>query len=107
MLVCGGGGGISGFGGGGSADFIFMGAGIFLTLGSAKTDPVRFKRGFREGLLKDQFAFSRLLNILYLRVENCLQNAHFCKQQGPCLKRPLSWTGSTAPLPLLLVAPCG
>ena len=26
--------------------------------GSAKTDPVRFKWGFREGLLKDKFAFS-------------------------------------------------
>ena len=30
FLVLGGGGGILGFGGGGSADFIFMGAGIFL-----------------------------------------------------------------------------
>ena len=37
-----------------------------------KTDPVRFKWGFREGLLKDKFAFSRLLKSLYLREENCL-----------------------------------
>ena len=27
------------------------------SFGSVKTDPVRFKRGFGEGLLKDKFAF--------------------------------------------------
>ena len=66
--------------------------------GSAKPDPVRFKWGFGEGLLKDTFAFSRLIKILYLRGENYLQNAHFYKQKGPCLKRPLNWTGSVFPL---------
>ena len=67
-------------------------------VGSAKTDLVWFKWGFGEGLLKDISAFSRLLKILYLRGENCLQNAHFYKQKGPCLKRPSNWTGSVFPL---------
>ena len=31
-------------------------------IGSAKTDPVRFKCGFGEGLLKDKFAFSDAYN---------------------------------------------
>ena len=30
---------------------------LLLKIGSAKTDPVRFKWGFGEGLLKDKFAF--------------------------------------------------
>ena len=30
---------------------------IMPVFGSAKTDPVRFKWGFREGLLNDKFAF--------------------------------------------------
>ena len=63
-------------------------------IGSAKTDPVRFKWGFGEVLLKDKFAFKSLIKVLYLRGENCLQNAHFYKQKGPCLKTPLNWTGS-------------
>ena len=33
--------------------------------------------------------FSRLIEVLYLRGENCLQNAYFYKQKGPCLKTPL------------------
>ena len=47
--------------------------------------------GFGEGLLKDKFAFFKAISYknLYLRGENCLQNAHFYKQKGPCLKRPL------------------
>ena len=55
---------------------------------SAKTDPVRFKWGFGKGLLKDKFAFLRLIKVLYLGGENCLQNAHFYKQKGPCFKTP-------------------
>ena len=47
------------------------------------------------------FPFSRLLKVLCLRGENCLQNAHFYKQKGPCLKRPLNWTGSVFPLPTI------
>ena len=38
--------------------------------------------------------FSRLIKVLHLRGENCLQNAHFLKQKGPFLKTPLNWTGS-------------
>ena len=53
-------------------------------IGSAKTDPVRFKWGFGEGRLKTNLPLSRLIKILYLRGENCLQNTHFYKQKGPC-----------------------
>ena len=54
-------------------------------IGSAKTDPVRFKWGFGEGLLKDKFVFfEAYITVLYLRGANCLQNAHFCKPKGPC-----------------------
>ena len=65
-----------------------------------KTDPFRFKRGFGEGLLKDEFAksFFEACKIRHLRGENCLQNAHFYKQKGPCLKCPFNWTGSVLPL---------
>ena len=58
----------------------------FNFFGSAKTDPVRFKWGFGEVLLKDKFAFKSLFKVLCPRRENCLQNAHFYKQKGPCLK---------------------
>ena len=68
------------------------------SLGSAKTDPVQFKWGFGEVLLKDKFAFKSLIKVLYLRGENCLRNTHFYKQKGPCLKAPLNWTGSVFPL---------
>ena len=34
---------------------------------------------------------SRLIKITCIRGENCLQNAHFYKQTGPCLKRPSNW----------------
>ena len=52
------------------------------------------KFGFRPHLSERDFwktnlPFLRLLKILYLRGENCLQNAHFCKQKWPCVKRPL------------------
>ena len=54
-------------------------------VGSAKTDPVQFKWGFGEGFSKDKFAFLRLMKILHLGGEKCLQNAHFSQQKGPCL----------------------
>ena len=47
-------------------------------LGSAKTDPVRFIAFFEAS--KNPIPKRR-------------------KQEGPCLKRPLSWTGSVFPLP--------
>ena len=47
---------------------------------------------------KTNLPFSRLIKILHLRGEKCLQNAHFGKQKGPCLKTPLNWTGSVFPL---------
>ena len=47
---------------------------------------------------KKNLPFSRLQEILYLRGETCLQNVHFYKQKGPCLRRPLNWTGSVSPL---------
>ena len=43
---------------------------------------------------KTNLPFSRLLKILHLRGEICLQNTHFYKQKVPCLKNPLNWTGS-------------
>ena len=49
----------------------------------------------------------RLIKVLYLRKESCLQNTHLYKHKGPCLKRPLTWTqltGSTFPL-LMFVFP--
>ena len=72
----------------------------FRFFGSAKTDSVRFKWGFGEGRLKDKCAFFELIKILYLKAsgENCLQNAHFYKQKGPCLKTPSNWTRSVFPL---------
>ena len=53
--------------------------------GSAKTDPVRFKRTFREGLLKDKSAFFEAYKYpIPKRRENCLQNAHFLiSKKGP------------------------
>ena len=51
--------------------------------GTAKTDLVLFKWGFGEGLLTN-LPFSRLIKVLPLRGENCLQNVHFYKQKGPC-----------------------
>ena len=68
-------------------------------IGSAKTDPVRFKCNFGEGRLKDKFAFSRLIKILYLRGENCVQNVHVYEKKRPRLKDPLNWTGSVFSTP--------
>ena len=58
--------------------------------------------GFGEGLLKDIFAFLRLIIVLCLRGENCVQKAHFYKQKGPCLKTPLNWTRSVQTLLIFL-----
>ena len=61
--------------------------------------PVRCKWGFGEGLLKDKFAFFEAYkNPIPKRRKNCLQNAQFYRQKGPCLKRPLNWTRSIFPL---------
>ena len=39
--------------------------------------------------MKDKFGFlGASENPKPIRGENCSQNAHFCKQKGPCLKRP-------------------
>ena len=55
--------------------------------------------GFRRGTFKRRiWLFSGIIHFLYLRGENCLKNGHFYKQQWPCLKRPLIWTGSVFPL---------
>ena len=59
-------------------------AGVF-HIGRAQTDPVRFKRGFEEGLLKYKFAFLRLIQVLCLRGKNCLHNAIFISKKGPVL----------------------
>ena len=61
---------------------------VVALLGSAKTEPVQFKWGFEEGLLKDKFVFFRLIKVLHLRGEDCLQNAHFYKQKGALFKNP-------------------
>ena len=37
---------------------------------------------------KTYLSFSRLIKILYPTGENCVQNAHFYKQKGPCLQNP-------------------
>ena len=47
---------------------------------------------------KTDLPFSRLIKVLHLKGENWLQNTHFYKQKGPCLKAPLNWTGSVFPL---------
>ena len=71
-------------------------------LGSAKSDPVRFKWGFGEGPLKDKFAFFEAYKSPIPKRSKLLENAHFYKQKGPCLKTPLNWTGSVFPLLILL-----
>ena len=69
-------------------------------VGSAKIDLVRFESVSERDFWKTNLPFSRLLKIkiLYLRRENCLQNAHFYTQKGDCLKPPLNWAGSVFPL---------
>ena len=62
--------------------------------GSGKTDVVRFKRGFGEGLLKDKFAFFEASKNPIPKRRKLLAKRPFLKQKGPCLKSPLNWTGS-------------
>ena len=66
---------------------------------SAKTDPVRFKWGFGEGLLKDKFAFFEAYKCpIHERRKLLAKRPFFYMQKGPCLKRPPNWTGSVFPL---------
>ena len=60
----------------------------FFWIGSAKTDPVRFKWGFGEGLLKDKFAFFEAYKSPILKRRNLLAKRPFLKAKGPCLKTP-------------------
>ena len=50
-------------------------------VGSAKTDPVQFKWGLGEELLKDKFAFFEAYKSPIPKRRNCLQNARFYKQK--------------------------
>ena len=81
------------------------GSGVDLTLltllGAQKLTRSSLNRVSEGDFSKTNLPFSRLLNVLYLSGENCLQNAHFDKQKGPYLKTPLNWTGSVFPLPTL------
>ena len=52
----------------------------------------------KRDIWKTNLPFLRLIRALYLRGENCLQNAHFYKPKGSWFKRPLNWTGSICPL---------
>ena len=47
---------------------------------------------------KTNLSFSRLIQVLYLRGKNCLENARSYNKKGPCWKTPLNWTGSVFPL---------
>ena len=75
---------------------------IFLVLtywGSAKTDPVRFKWGFGEGLLKDKFAFFEACKgPIPKRRKLLVKTPIFISKKWPYLKAPLNWTGSVFPL---------
>ena len=72
-----------------------------------KTDPVRVKRGFEEGLVKDKSTFfcwqCSLIKVLYLRGDKLLAQHPFYKQQGSSFLAPFNWTGSLFPL-LITVA---
>ena len=58
-------------------------------IGSAKTDPVRFKRGFGEGRLKDKFAFFEACkNPIPKRRKLLAERAFFISKKGP-VKKPL------------------
>ena len=72
-------------------------------IGSAKTDPVRFKWGFGEGLLKDKFAiFEASKNPKNPKRRDLLAKRAFLQaKRAFCLKRPVSWTGSVFPLLIL------
>ena len=53
-------------------------------IGSAKTDLVRFKRGFGEGLLKDKFAFFKAYKNPIPKRRKLLAKRPFYKQKGRC-----------------------
>ena len=55
------------------------------TFECAKTDPVRFKWGFGEGLLKDKFAFLEASKVLFLREKTACKTAIFISKKGPLL----------------------
>ena len=57
-------------------------------LGSAKTDPVRFKWGFGEGLLKDKFAFFEASKILIPKRRNLLAKRPFLEAKRALFERP-------------------
>ena len=58
-------------------------------LGSAKTDPVRFKWGFGEGLLKDKFAFFEASKRPILKRRKLLAKRPFFQAKKAPLKNPL------------------
>ena len=64
----------------------------------AKTDPVRFKWGFGEGLLKDKFAFFEASKKPIPKRRNLLAKNPFLKAKKAYSKRLLNWTGSVFPL---------
>ena len=62
------------------------------TGGSGKTDPVRFRRGSEEGLLKDDFTcfWGRCILTSYTWEEkSCLQNAHFLQSKRALSETPV------------------
>ena len=62
--------------------------------GSAKTDPVRFKWGFGEGLLKDRFAFFESYKHPIPKRRKRLAKRPFLYAKEALFKKPLNWTGS-------------
>ena len=61
----------------------------FTGFGSAKTDPVRFEWGFREGLLKDRFAFFEAYkNPIPERRKLLAKAAILISKKGPVKKKP-------------------
>ena len=59
-------------------------------IGSAKTDPVRFKWGFGEGLVKDKFVFFEASEDPIPKRRKLLTKRPFLYAKGPCLKPPLN-----------------
>ena len=60
-------------------------------IGSAKTDPVQFKWGFGEVLVKDKFAFKRLIKALYLSLgpkRELLAKCPFLQAKRALFKNP-------------------
>ena len=55
---------------------------------SAKTDPVQFKWGFGEGLLKDKFAFFEAYKSPIPKRRKLPAKHPFCKQKGSLFKKP-------------------